>query len=338
MPPAIIRRPLTITAWLMMSLVSLIFSPLLLAAGALAARLTHRPQPKWLAHLFIAYCARELGVIVAAGALWLASGCGAAMHRPRIQRAHYRLLRWYVRGLAERVLALLDLDVAPELAPEVAAALEADRPLIFLSRHAGPGDSLLLIDQLLSRYHRDPSVVFKRTLAIDPCIDLIGHRLPHAVLDTSETAQCEARIEQITSELGARGVLVLFPEGGNFTPERRQKALRSLRRRGRRREARAGEQMTHMMPPRPSGALAALRGNADADVLFSAHTGLGLAAFPRQLWRETPMSQTLKTHMWLAPSGDRPRDPDEQVRWLYDWWKRLDEWVAKQGESVPRPA
>ena len=96
--------------------------------------------------------------------------------------------------------------------------------------------------------------------------------------------------------------------------------------------------MTHMMPPHPSGALAALRGNADADVLFSAHTGLGLAAFPRQLWCEAPMSQTLKTRMWLAPSAERSRDPDEQVRWLYDWWKRLDEWVAKQGESVPRPA
>jgi 1-acyl-sn-glycerol-3-phosphate acyltransferase len=337
MPPAIVRRPLTITAWLMMSISCLILSPVLLAAGAIASRLTRRPQPKLLARLFIAYCARELGVIMAAGALWLASGCGMAMHRPRIQRAHYRLLGWYVRGLAERVLTLLDLDIESELAPEVSAALRADRPLIFLSRHAGPGDTLLLIDQLLRRYDRYPSVVFKQTLTIDPCVDLIGHRLPHAVLDTSEAAECEARIEQITSELGPRGILVIFPEGGNFTPERRQTALRRLRRKGRRREARAGEQMAHMMPPHPAGALAALRGNPDADVLFSVHTGLGLAAFPSQLWHETPISQTLRTQMWLVPSGDRPRDPDEQVRWLYDWWKRLDDWVAKQGERVSRP-
>lgn len=46
------------------------------------------------------------------------------------------------------------------------------------------------------------------------------------------------------------------------------------------------------------------------------------------------MSRTLETHMWLARSSDRPHDPDEQVRWLYDWWKRLDEWVAEQGEQV----
>ena len=334
MAPRIVRRPLTITVWLVMSTASLVLSPALLALGDIASWLTRRPQPKWLARLYIAYCARELGVILAAGALWLASGCGAAMHRPKIQRAHYRLLGWYVRGLADRVLTMLDLDVASELAPDVEAGLAADRPLIFLSRHAGPGDTLLLIDQLLRRYDRYPSVVFKQTLTIDPCIDLIGHRLPHAVLDTSEAAECEARIEEITSELGPRGVLVIFPEGGNFTPERRRAALRRLRRKGHRREARVGEQMTHMMPPHPSGALAALRGNPTADVLFSAHTGLGLAAFPRQLWHDTPMSQTLRTQMWLARSSDRPQDPDEQVRWLYDWWKRLDQWVGEQGEQV----
>ncbi|HSP18478.1 MAG TPA: 1-acyl-sn-glycerol-3-phosphate acyltransferase [Myxococcaceae bacterium] len=337
MPPAIIRRPLTITAWLLLSTFSLVLSPVLLALGTLASRLTGRPQPKWLARLLIAYCTRELGGILAAGGLWLASGCGAGMQWPRIQEAHYRLLGWYVRGLAERVLTLLDLDVRSELTPEVAEVLAADRPLIFLSRHAGPGDTLLLIDQLLSRYDRYPSVVFKQTLTIDPCLDLIGHRLPHAVLDTSEAAESEARIEEITSELGPRGVLVIFPEGGNFTPERRRRALRHLRRKGHRREARAGEQMTHMMPPHPSGALAAFRGNPAADVLFSAHTGLGLAAFPGQLWRQTPVSQTLRTHLWLAPSSDRPEHPDEQVRWLYDWWRRLDEWVEEKGEPVGRP-
>ena len=297
--------PVTITAWLVMST----------GGSDLQSRAPGRRQRRRLgdpppaAEVGGAPVPRllraELGVIMAAGGLWLASGFGAAMQRPRIQKAHYRLLGWYVRGLADRVLTMLDLDVSSELDPEVAAALAADRPLIFLSRHAGPGDTLLLIDQLLRRYDRYPSVVFKQTLTIDPCIDLIGHRLPHAVLDTSEAAECEARIEEITSELGPRGVLVIFPEGGNFTPERRRAALRRLRRKGHHREARIGEQMGHMMPPHPSGALAALRGNPAADVLFSAHTGLGLAAFPRQLWRETPMSRTLGDS-YVACPGKRP--------------------------------
>jgi hypothetical protein len=58
--------------------------------------------------------------------------------------------------------------------------------------------------------------------------------------------------------------------------------------------------MPHVLPPQPSGALAALGARDGADVVFVAHTGLGLAAYPRQFWRDMP---------------------------LYDWWKRLDEWI-----------
>lgn len=333
MPPAAIRRPLTVTGWLLMSIGALVLSPLLLLAGAVVAAVIRRPQPMLLARLVISYFARELGVLVACGVLWLASGFGAAIGSRRFQLLHYRLLRWFVGGLARKALTLLDIDVAPDLADGAAEALAADRPLLFFSRHAGPGDTVLLIDLLTSRYRRFPSVVFKDTLAIDPSVDLIGHRLPHAVLDTSDPEECEERIEQVSADLGPRGVLVLFPEGGNFTPERRRRALSKLWRKGLRREASAGEDMSHVMPPHPTGALAALRGNPGADIIFGAHTGLGLAAFPRELWRHTPIGATLTTRMWRVSASERPQDPDEQVEWLYDWWKRIDRWLETQGEG-----
>jgi hypothetical protein len=93
--------------------------------------------------------------------------------------------------------------------------------------------------------------------------------------------------------------------------------------------------MRHVMPPQPTGTLAALSGNPDADVIFGAHTGLGLAAFPRELWRRTPIGETLMERMWLAPAEERPQDSDEQIRWLYDWWGRIDEWIDAQGEQTP---
>jgi 1-acyl-sn-glycerol-3-phosphate acyltransferase len=334
MPAAGIRRPLTVTAWLVLSLLGLLLSPLLLVFAAIACALTRRRQPLMLVRLLVAYFERELGVLIACGALWLISGFGWRMRSHRIQLLHYRLLRWYVAGLAQRVLSLLELDIAPDPSPEAIRALQTDQPLLFFSRHAGPGDTLLLIHLLLSRYHRFPRVVFKDTLALDPCVDLMGHRLPHAILDTSDPDRCEERISEVTAELDDRGVLVLFPEGGNFTHQRRRHAIDRLWRKGRAREAAAAEDMSHMLPPHPAGALAALRARPDADVIFSAHTGLGLAAFPRQLWQHTPIGQTLKTRMWLVPAQKRPQDPDEQVRWLYDWWKRLDNWVASEGEEV----
>jgi 1-acyl-sn-glycerol-3-phosphate acyltransferase len=330
MPPAPIRRPLTVSLWLVLSILALVFSPVLIGLAALASALTRRPQPLIVVRLLLTYFTRELAVLVACGALWLASGAGARMQSPRFQRLHYRLLHWFAHGLTSKALELLDIKVVPEPSEDADRALHDDGPLLFFSRHAGPGDTFVLTDRLLSQYDRFPRVVFKQTLAIDPSVDLIGHRLPHAVLDTSDREECEARIQEVTATLGRRGVLLLFPEGGNFTPERRRSAFRKLRRKGKRQEAAKAQQLTNVLPPRPTGALAALRGNPQADVIFAAHTGLGLAAYPRELWREMPIGKTLRTRMWLVPADERPTDPDAQVEWLYDWWKQLDEWIESQ--------
>ena len=338
MGPTAIRRPLTITAWVVMSILCLGLSPLMLALAAIAAAVLRGPQPLLVVRLVIAYFAHELAVLTGCGALWLISGCGWQIHSRSSERLHYRLLGWFAHGMAQRGLTLLDIDVAPQPSPEATRRLELDRPLLFFSRHAGPGDTVLIIDLLMTRYRRLPSVVFKDTLTIDPCIDLIGHRLPHAGLDTSNPEESEARIEQVASGLDRRGVLLLFPEGGNFSPERRRHALEKLVRKGRSREAAAGRQMTHVLPPHPAGALAAMRANPGCDVIFAAHTGLGVAAFPRELWRHPPIGKTLKTRMWLAPAAERPLDPEAQVRWLYDWWKQIDDWVECQGEATSTEA
>lgn len=327
MPPASIRRPLTVTAWLLVSIVCAIASPLLLALGALAAAISRRPSPRILARLVVVYFTRELAVLIGCGALWLLTAGGRRIDSPRSQRLHWRLLEWLVGELAAAARTSLQIGVSEDPSAEAAGALRADGPLIIFSRHAGPGDSVFIIDQLFSRYRRRPSVVFKEMLAIDPCIDLLAHRLPHAMLDTSDRDESETQIGRVTARLGPRGALLLFPEGGNFTPERRRSALRSLRRKGKHRSADKAEGMAHVLPPQPIGALTALRANPSTDVIFAAHTGLGLAAYPRELWRHPPIGRTLYTKMWLVSARDIPAQSDDQINWLYDWWKRIDDWV-----------
>lgn len=334
MPPTSIRRPVTVTLWLIVSALTVLASPLVLAVGALASRLTGRPQPLIAARITLAYFSYELGGLLRCGALWLAAGAGWLISRPRFQRLHWELLRWFVAGLARSGRDALEIAVRPDPTPDAARALESDRPLIVFSRHAGPGDTILIIDELMSRYDRRPSVVFKEAIALDPCVDLLGHRLPHAMLDTSDREECETRIEQVTRALAPRGVLLLFPEGGNFTPERRRSALERLRRKGRRRFAERAEAMPHVLPPQPTGSLAALSAHGRADVVFAAHTGLGVAAYLPQWWRDMPIGRTLHTRMWLVPAEEIPRDRDDQVEWLYDWWKRIDEWIAAQGTET----
>jgi 1-acyl-sn-glycerol-3-phosphate acyltransferase len=334
MPRAAIRRPLTITSWLLMSTVCLLLSPLLAGAAWLWSTATGRPQALIFTRLAIRYFALELITLIACGALWLASGAGLLMGTKPLQRIHFRLLRWFVHWFARQWCALLAIELAPGGPEQAARALQSERPLLLFSRHAGPGDTIVLLDQLLTRFHRQPSVVFKQTIVVDPCVDLIGHRLPHAILNPADPDGCEQRIEEVSRGLRERGVLLLFPEGGNFTPDRRRLAIGKLRRKGMRREADKADAMEHVLPPRPSGALAALRGNPGADVIFAAHTGLGLAAFPRELWRVVPIGRTLKTRMWLWQAADRPTDPAEQAKWIYECWREIDEWVRTQGDEA----
>lgn len=320
MIPTTLRRPLTVTTWSVLSLSVLALSPALLGVASLAAVGGDRRLMIFV-RVLIAYCLYELGTLVACGTLWLAGA------RKR-SGPHWRLLRWFVRGLAGEVVAALQITLEPESSPDAEAALQADGPLLAFSRHAGPGDTLLLADRLMSAFDRRPSVVFKEALAFDPCIDLLSHRLPHAVLDTADREACETQIAGISERLGRRGVLLLFPEGGNFTVERRRSALSKLRDRGRHRQAAEAERMPNVLPPHPTGVQCALEANPRADVIFAAHTGLGLAANPRALWREMPIGRSLRTRMWLVPASEVPTDRDAQAEWLYDWWQRIDDWIA----------
>jgi len=330
MPPTWIRRPLSITAWLLLSAICLLAAPLLLAAAALAAAVMREPKPLILVRVVLAYFRRELVTLLACGGLWLLSGAGRLLGTRGIQTLHWQLLRWFVDGIASSVLAALEVQVASDSAPAVTEALADDHPVIIFSRHAGPADTVLLVHSLMVRFARRPSVVFKEALALDPCVDLLAHRLPHAVLDTDDRVECEKRIARASAAMGVRGVLLLFPEGGNFTRERRRHALRSLRRKGRAKAAAAAQEMSHVLPPKPSGAHAALRANPSAAVIFAAHTGLGLAAYPRELWRDMPIGRTLQTRMWLVPRPEVPADPQEQTTWLNEWWKRIDDWIEQQ--------
>jgi len=327
MPPWWLRRPLSITAWLILSTVCVLLWPVLAGIAQVIGALTGDRRLAIMTRIFLTYFGRELMTLVTCGFLWLLSGAGLFMRTGWMQALHWRLLRWFVGGIADATIGELGIQVREDASQEADRALADDGPLIVFSRHAGPGDTILLIDRLLTHFDRRPSVVFKEAIALDPSIDLIAHRLPHALLDLDDRAECEARIARTTRALGERGVLLLFPEGGNFTPERRRSALSSLRRRGRWEAVRRGEQLEHVLPPKPSGALTALASNPTAGVIFAAHTGLGLAAYPREIWRELPVGGTLYTRMWFVPRSEVPEDEDERSKWLNDWWQLIDNWI-----------
>jgi 1-acyl-sn-glycerol-3-phosphate acyltransferase len=343
-PPRFVRRLVLAPLVVVLTLALIVLTPLLLVAALVTpSRKGGRRRMLRLIWFALVWLVMECGALTACLVLWVASGFGGRMRSEPFQERHYGLVRWFLATLfrvAIRVFRLrLEIE-EPEATPEELAS-RLTRPVIVLSRHAGPGDSFLLVHHLLTRYARRPRIVMKAALQLDPSLDVVINRLPHAFVrprPDGETASSEApatesgvieEIRRLAGGLGPTGALVIFPEGGNFTPARWRRGIERLEKTRRYEDARRARRMTNLLPPRSSGALAAVESAPAADVIFVAHTGLDDLITVGDVWRGLPMETVIKVRWWRVLAADVPRERDTLVPWLFDWWERIDAWIAE---------
>ena len=75
---------------------------------------------------------------------------------------------------------------------------------------------------------------------------------------------------------------MIYIEGTRFSPQKRQRIIRSLATSGNSDALQRAERLTSILPPRPAGALALMRGAPQKDLLFCAHPGFeGSASFAK---------------------------------------------------------
>jgi 1-acyl-sn-glycerol-3-phosphate acyltransferase len=206
-----------------------------------------------------------------------------------------------------------------------------DRPLLVFSRHAGPGDSFLVAHALVNWYDREPRIVLKDTLQWDPAIDVVLNRLPNRFIRPGrQGAPLEDEVGALAAGLDANDAFVIFPEGGNFTAERRTRAITRLDGLGLHRMARRAERMMHVLAPKPGGVVAALARAPEADVVWVAHTGVDHLASVADVWAALPMRSPIRMRWWVVPAAEVPRGEEAQIEWLYEWWERIDAWISAQ--------
>ncbi|MEU5091636.1 hypothetical protein [Streptomyces sp. NPDC021356] len=323
-----LRRTLTIA--LLSALVPAV-AALLVVAALLCAPVslaTHGPwRPVRITCFALLYLLVDLAGVVAAAGLWarrLPEGRAGAQRRAADAFAVLERLLRVLRRAGERVFRLR-LEVTPPV-PGGTGAVAA--PLLVFARHAGTGDSFLLLQTLLGRAGLRPHTVLKRVLRADPALDVLVGRVPHCFLP-SWRGRSEDAIGDLAAGLGPGDALVLFPEGGNFTPRRRRRAIASLRRRGAPGRASRAERMHHVLPPRDAGALAAIAAAPTADVVFVAHTGLDAIHSVRTAWSRLPLRDSVRAHWWRIPAGRVPQGDDARSEWLLAQWARVDRWTAR---------
>jgi 1-acyl-sn-glycerol-3-phosphate acyltransferase len=172
--------------------------------------------------------------------------------------------------------------------------------------------------------------VLKQTRSWDPLIDALLSRIPHAYISPrpGDQGATAARIGALAQGMAADDALLIFPEGGNFSPTRRMHAIRRLRRRGLAEAAERAEQLHNVLPPHPDGLLAAIDAAPEADIVFVAHTGLDHLQTASDLWRAVPLRVPVEFTWWAVPAAEVPRQAEARVGWLQHHWSRIDDWVA----------
>ena len=326
-PPTIVRRLVVAPIVLIVCVLLTLASPLLLPATVIV-------DVVWrgglgltrLATFGVVYVAAEAAMIVGLFVLWVASGLGAA----RLQAAHYALVRGWLRVISAAARSLLGLRIEI-LDPPV----PRPGPLLVFGRHAGSGNSLMMIRTLMLQFHRQPRVVMLAFLQWDPVIDVVAHRVPSLFIehDPERSDHFVEAIGSLARGMGETDALVLYPEGHDFTERLRLRVIASLRRRGHHRAAERAESWEFVLPPRHKGPLAAIQAAPEADVVLVAHTALEELGSFRRLHTRLPLRRPIRARYWRVPSAEVPHDQDALIAWLYGWWQTIDDWID---EHAPR--
>lgn len=310
-----VRRPLTTVGIASSALFLLLLMPVWVVGSVAVDVLLRRWRLPVLRLLCFAFCwswLETLGLI--------AAGYLALTGRGHNVDAAYRLQEWWCRGVVRSLTLCMGVVFEVEGAEHVGSG-----PLVALSRHVSLADAVMSSWIMGSLLRLRPRYVLKKELTLDPCLDIIGHRLPNYFIDrTSPDIASElVGIEQMAQDLGERDVAVIFPEGSRSNTEKRSRALEGLAMRSPARFERL-KNLQHLSPPKPAGASSLLNAVPGAKVITMWHSGFdGMDTF-KGIIRNVG-AQAVRVHVAIT-QHERSTIPSGEafVAWLDEQWVKMD--------------
>ncbi|GJO42245.1 Acyltransferase [Mycobacterium marinum] len=233
--------------------------------------------------------------------------------------AHYALQRWWALRLIDALRMLanvrLEVDNLDVIAPG---------PVVLAARHASIADVLVPV-WLLAQHDMRPRYVLKRELLLDPCLDIVGNRIPnHFVTRNAEAADAELdALRAMATDMGLRDAAVIYPEGGIANDARRAARLARLAARDPDR-AHQLKKLRRFMAPHHSGLWAILEGSPDADIVFVDHTGLEVIDDIRRTPAGIPFQSPIHVTLRRVRRADIPDAREAFKTWLDKAWIDLD--------------
>lgn len=325
------RRALTIPLYVLLLGLLLALFPVLLPLAVVSdlIRRSGWVGLRFLAFLLLYFSCEILG-IVTSFLLWLARGPWISRDTERYLRLNFALQRWWARSLAGGAFHIFSLQLEMEGMRDF-----SKRPILLFVRHASTVDTvlpslLIMVPQGVMLRH-----VIKRELLLDPCLDIVGNRLPNYFVRRGggdSRKEIEA-VGRLMDHLGPGQGVLTYPEGTRFTPRKRERALRRLEEAGDAEHLERARRMTRCLPPRLGGPLTMLERNTGADAVFCVHTGLEHTVSLGQLWRGGMVRARVRVKFWVVPYEEIPRGREALAEWLWDQWSAVSDWLDEHQED-----
>jgi 1-acyl-sn-glycerol-3-phosphate acyltransferase len=267
------------------------------------------------------YLLCECAGIVASFWLWL-KYCFFHGSREDYLTANSHLQYWWADTLRRAAQRLFRLKFIIEGAEEALYGPGA----ILLPRHTSIGDTVLPMSFYAIPRALRVRYVLKKELLLDPCLDIVGNRLPNVFLDRVAEDKCSelAALRKLASGAGENESLVIYIEGTRYSESKRQRILSLLADKGGTEALQRAERLTKILPPRPAGALALMAGAPHKDLLFCAHTGFEGSASFATLFNGGWLNTTVRLRFWRIAAADIPADEGERRELLLEQWDKMN--------------
>lgn len=322
-PRAWLRRSFTLPLYGVLAVVHLALLPLTLAIALAYDGVRHRRWATARLLLFLTvYLWAEVGGIVVAllatPLVWLAPRRSVAFHFG-VQRVWAGVLFDALAGLYGLHFAVTGEEVL------------RGGPLLFFVRHSSTADTLLPMELVARRRGYHPRYVLKRALLWDPCLDVVGHRIPNVFVRRGGDPMGDAAaVAWLGAGLGPRDMVVIYPEGTRFSETRRRDALARLERAGATEERLSrARRLTRVLPPRLGGVAALLAASPSADVVFVVHRGFEVASSMGALLGGALIGARVEVCFWRVSRAEIPEEKEAQGRWMDGEWEKVDAWLGR---------
>jgi 1-acyl-sn-glycerol-3-phosphate acyltransferase len=318
------RRLITIPGYTIAWLVWLAAVPLWLPLAVIVDAL-RRNQGVALrcAAMLTVYLSCEMLGLLASGALWAWKRI-LRVDAERWTDIHFRLEAWWGTTLLRAAVRVFGLRL------EVEGDADLGRgPYLLLVRHASIADTLLAAGLVSQPHGVRLRYVLKRELLWDPCLDVVGHRVPNVFLDRfSDDSPLEIRrVQELASDLGPRDGILIYPEGTRFSESKRKRVLERFHQKDDAKMLEYARSLSSVLPPRPGGTLGLLEAALEADVVVCAHTGFEGAASLTHIWQGALLHRVIRVQFRRIPRDEIPTEREARTLWIQEEWQRVGAWV-----------